>query len=103
MLSLPALRVQIPQVTRVIEEVDTNGDGVIKFDEFMDMMRQQMVAQCCLFRGAGLVSQYPPAVSQYPRQAKLWRARSRLYRSRFLQENTHLKALTEIYAMHTFV
>jgi len=38
------LQVTEAEVTRVIEEVDTNGDGVIKFDEFMDMMRQQMVA-----------------------------------------------------------
>ena len=58
--------------------------------------------QCCLFRGVGLVSQYPPAVSQYPRRAKLWRACSRFYRNRFMQVNTHLKALAEIYTIHTF-
>ena len=29
-------------------------------------------------------------------------ARSRLYRNEFLQENMHLKALAEIYTMHSF-
>ena len=36
---------------------------------------------------------------------KLYRARSRLHRSQILQENTHsidLKALVEIYTMHSF-
>merc|ERR1719281_579700 len=31
------------EVNRVLEEVDSNNDGVIQFDEFMDMMRQQTV------------------------------------------------------------
>merc|ERR1711924_129281 len=31
------------EVERVIQEVDTNNDGVIQFDEFMEMMRQKMV------------------------------------------------------------
>ena len=34
--------------------------------------------------------------------AKLWRARSRLYRSQLLQVNMRLKALAEIYTMHSF-
>ena len=34
--------------------------------------------------------------------AKLDRARSRLYRSEILQENMRLKALAEIYTMHSF-
>ena len=33
---------------------------------------------------------------------KLWRARSRLYRNQILQENMRLKALAEIYTMHSF-
>ena len=33
---------------------------------------------------------------------KLYRARSRLYRSKILQENMRLKALAEIYTMHSF-
>ena len=33
---------------------------------------------------------------------KLYRARSRLYRSEILQENVRLKALAEIYTMHSF-
>ena len=33
---------------------------------------------------------------------KLYMARSRLYRSRFLQPNIRLKALIEIYTMHSF-
>ena len=33
---------------------------------------------------------------------KLYRARSRLYRSQILQENMRLKALAEIYTMHSF-
>ena len=33
---------------------------------------------------------------------KLDRARARLYRSQFLQENMRLKALAEIYTMHSF-
>ena len=37
-----------------------------------------------------------------PRGAKLWRARSRLYRSQILQVNNRLKALAEIYTMHSF-
>ena len=37
-----------------------------------------------------------------PRGAKLWRARSRLYRSQILQVNIRLKALAEIYTMHSF-
>ena len=36
------------------------------------------------------------------RSAKLWRARSRLYRSQILQVNMRLKALVEIYTMHSF-
>ena len=33
---------------------------------------------------------------------KLYKARSRLYRSEILQENMRLKALAEIYTMHSF-
>ena len=33
---------------------------------------------------------------------KLYRARSRLYRKEILQENMRLKALAEIYTMHSF-
>ena len=36
------------------------------------------------------------------RSGKLDRARSRLYRSNILQENMRLKALAEIYTMHSF-
>ena len=36
------------------------------------------------------------------RSGKLDRARSRLYRSQILQENMRLKALAEIYTMHSF-
>ena len=36
------------------------------------------------------------------RSAKLWRARSRLYRRQILQVNMRLKALAEIYTMHSF-
>ena len=36
------------------------------------------------------------------RSAKLWRARSRLHRSQILQVNMRLKALVEIYTMHSF-
>ena len=36
------------------------------------------------------------------RSGKLDRARSRLYRGRILQENMRLKALAEIYTMHSF-
>ena len=34
--------------------------------------------------------------------AIFWRARSRLYRNEILQENMRLKALAEIYTMHSF-
>ena len=33
---------------------------------------------------------------------KLYRARSRLYRNEILQENMRLKALAEIYTLHSF-
>ena len=36
------------------------------------------------------------------RSGKLYRARSRLYRNEILQENVRLKALAEIYTMHSF-
>ena len=36
------------------------------------------------------------------RSGKLYRARSRLYRGQILQVNMRLKALAEIYAMHSF-
>ena len=36
------------------------------------------------------------------RLAKLWRARSRLYRSQILQVHMRLKAIAEIYTMHSF-
>ena len=36
------------------------------------------------------------------RSGKLDRARSRLYRGQILQENVRLKALAEIYTMHSF-
>ena len=36
------------------------------------------------------------------RSGKLNRARSRLYRGQILQENMRLKALAEIYTMHSF-
>ena len=36
------------------------------------------------------------------RSGKLDRARSRLYRDQILQENIRLKALAEIYTMHSF-
>ena len=48
----------------------------------------------------------PRAVSRAPlvqaRPGKLDRARSRLYRSQILQVNMRLKALAEIYTMHSF-
>ena len=34
--------------------------------------------------------------------AKFWRACSRLYQNEILQENMRLKALAEIYTMHSF-
>ena len=37
-----------------------------------------------------------------PATGKLYSARSRLYRSQSLQVNMHLKALAEIYTMHSF-
>ena len=37
------------------------------------------------------------------RAGKLYKARSRLYRSQILQVNMRLKALAEIYTMHSFV
>ena len=43
-----------------------------------------------------------PSVSPSRRSAKLWRARSRLYRSQIFQVNMRLKALAEIYTMHSF-
>ena len=36
------------------------------------------------------------------RAGKLYKARSRLYRSQILQVNTHVKALAEIYIIHSF-
>ena len=36
------------------------------------------------------------------RSGTLYRARSRLYRSQILQQNMRLKALAEIYTMHSF-
>ena len=36
------------------------------------------------------------------RSGKLDRARSRLYRGQILQQNMRLKALAEIYTMHSF-
>ena len=36
------------------------------------------------------------------RSGKLYRARSRLYRGQILQQNMRLKALVEIYTMHSF-
>ena len=42
------------------------------------------------------------AVHQRRGCGKLYRARSRMYRSQILQENMCLKALAEIYAMHSF-
>ena len=47
-------------------------------------------------RRAGLRSARAPGFG------KLYRARSRLYRSQILQLNTRLKALAEIYTMHSF-
>ena len=39
----------------------------------------------------------------YTRRAgKLYKARSRLYQSQSLQVNTHVKALVEIYTIHSF-
>ena len=46
--------------------------------------------------------QYETELPGWEWNLKLWRARSRLYRRRFLQGNTNLKALAEIYTMHTF-
>ena len=45
----------------------------------------------------------PPAEAALEcRSGKLDRARSRLYRSQIFQENMRLKALAEIYTMHSF-
>ena len=51
--------------------------------------------------------QAPPGVSRFLSNfwlifGKLWEARSRLYRSQNLQVNMRLKALVEIYTMHSF-
>ena len=43
-----------------------------------------------------------PARRSVARSGKLNRARSRLYRGQILQENMRLKALAEIYKMHSF-
>ena len=58
-------------------------------------------------RGAGVLraGAAPPqhqAFLEERRQGTLDRARSRLYRSEILQENMRLKALAEIYTMHSF-
>ena len=50
----------------------------------------------------GRVAREPPAVLGFEPTGKLYRARSRLYRSQILQENMRLKALAEIYTMHSF-
>jgi centrin-1 len=31
------------EVRRILQEIDKNGDGVIKYDEFLDIMTQKMV------------------------------------------------------------
>ena len=43
-----------------------------------------------------------PAYASGSGCGKLYRARSRLYRNEILQENMRLKALAEIYTMHSF-
>ena len=47
-------------------------------------------------------SRYAVAESSTRTQLELYKARSRLYRSQILQVNVRLKALAEIYTMHSF-
>ena len=51
----------------------------------------------------GYYPSIPSIPVSYGRQAKLSRVGSRLYRSRFLQVNTRLKALADIYTTNTLV
>ena len=60
-------------------------------------------------RGSATAVSPRPAAGREPRadcciarSGKLDRARSRLYRGQILQENMRLKALAEIYTMHSF-
>ena len=53
-------------------------------------------------RGLLVGLQYETKFPGWVWNLKLWRARSRLYRRRFLQIKTHLKALADIYTIHTF-
>jgi calcium-dependent protein kinase len=56
------------EVNRVLEEVDSNNDGVIQFDEFMDMMRQKMVppeVQDTLKKTKSLVTDAGSLISQF--------------------------------------
>ena len=57
-----------------------------------------------LDRGHGAVLAAPAVIGpgDSARSGKLLRARSRLYRSEILQANMRLKALAEIYTMHSF-
>ena len=51
---------------------------------------------------AALDTAIAEAEGKAPATGKLYRARSRLYRSQILQLNMRLKALAEIYTMHSF-
>ena len=75
---------QIPRTIRVREEQAVAGEGPHTLPKSRKLSRRPD-AGCCIARSG-----------------KLDRARSRLYRSQILQENMRLKALAEIYTMHSF-
>ena len=56
----------------------------------------------CRTRLLAWASHFEPSTGRLNIRSDLRRARSRLYRSEVLQENMRLKALTEIYTMHSF-
>ena len=53
-------------------------------------------------RQASVLGSVIDGIERIGRSGKIDRARSRLYRSQILQENMRLKALAEIYTMHSF-
>ena len=73
------------------------------FDELPAFVRAaEMIAVRTVRAPTPPLAQLTTGGNELARSGKLDRAPSRLYRGQFLQENMRLKALAEIYTMHSF-
>ena len=79
--------------------LDHRRAGVVASASSRSLERKKLIAETLPFAS---VSGYFSSAPHYLIFANFWQARSRLYQNEILQESMRLKALAEIYIMHSF-